>query len=459
MPAGLRRRFWREEGRINVALSETDSGCLGLRALAQGSYSRADQVNLAGADTTLLVDCMEGDFLASTRERERRLSDWCRKLGRPLLRSYLSTSEIPRIVEHCRELLPEVLSVVCLQECAEDSQLAALASFFFGELFAEMCRENLLQRKADAVWQRRRIDRLAGKPAHGPGDAGIRSIEIARHVVKQEVFRLLDAIPMDATAKAAIFQTAFQRVAVELAFYLPQRLEKLQATCLRHTLKAVYDLRPEALPARTRAFVRGNPDKEPAVWKKRFGTVLMRHRDPSEAFDGESATHIIRAACQKVAKTRLRADRALRTYLLLELGGCTVASPQAQIILRKLTREAANDHLGFRPEQLKERFRDIQVPGQSAGWASVLRLGKYLGDRWQRLSRNDPFKQILERRDTDEIETELFYFVDEFTINDSLWTQQHLVGFAHALCWLCEDREDRWRQWLGLSASAASVAY
>ncbi len=62
MPTGFLRRSWREGGRSGVALSETSSGRLGLRALAQGSFSKADRANLAGADLTLLFDCMEAHF-------------------------------------------------------------------------------------------------------------------------------------------------------------------------------------------------------------------------------------------------------------------------------------------------------------------------------------------------------------------------------------------------------------
>ncbi len=371
-----------------------------------------------------------------------------------MVRSYLSTSEIPRITELCHELVPEVLNVVCLQQRAEDSELGALASFFFGELLAAMRRENLVQQGADAVWQRRRVNRLAARPR----DAGIRSVEVARLIAKQEVFRFLDSMPLDATAKSAIFQEAFQGVAAELEPYSPQTFEYVQAMCLRYTLKTVYQSSPQVLQPRIRMFLKNNPDNKPEVWRKKFGTVLTRGRRSSEDFDYKHIAYAVRVACQNVANTRVRADRALRTYLLLELGGCAVANPGARTILRNLTRKAAKIHPGFQSEQLNERFRDIQVPGQRAGWASALRLGKYLGDRWQQLRGKSPFKRVLESRDTDEIETELFFFVDEFTRDDSLWTPEHLAGFAHALCWLCEQNEDVWRQWLDLSSSAVSIA-
>ena len=454
MPGGFRRRSWREGGRNEVALSQTDADRLGLHALAQGSYSKADRANLVKADLILLFDCMEGVLLARTGGRQRRISDWRRKRGRPLEKSYLSSSEIPRIIERCHELHPEVLNVVCLQEHAENSELGALASFFFGELFAAMRRENLVQQGAGAVWRKRRVDATS--------EPGIRSIEAARQKAKKEVFGFLDAIPLDATAKAAIFEEAFRRVDAELAPYEPQDLvpyepqsfEDLQTVCLRTTLKAVYESRPEALPPRIRRFLKNKPNVRPDVWQKKCAAVLTRSRDRSE---DQGVAHAIRAACQKMANTRVRADRALRTYLLLELGGCAVASPGARTILRKLTRKAAKIHPGFQLEQFNERFRDIQVPGQRAGWASALRLGKYLGDRWQQLRGKSPFKRVLESRDTDKIETELFFFADEFTRDDSLWTQEHLAGFAHALCWLCEDREDHWRQWLDIFSSAASA--
>jgi hypothetical protein len=109
--------------------------------------------------------------------------------------------------------------------------------------------------------------------------------------------------------------------------------------------------------------------------------------------------------------------------------------------LKSITFEGTDGRLTIGGSRIVEKHK---------GWKAIQRIGKEIEHSWRTLPKDGPFKDLIQVRDHEQLEAELFYFVDQFCRDKHLWTEKHVAGFAHGLCWLCGTNEANWRDWLCL---------
>ena len=465
MPAEFKRRYWKNSQHGNAPLPQSDRRRLGLQEKQDATFAALDKANCRAADLTLLLHVANGEVKASVRQRQKRVWN-CRSKGMAIEEAYLSIAESPRIRLLAYRRSVEVINVVCLQNSPDDSAASDMVRLFMDVLLESL--GEITEPNGDAVWSIKRRRTMSGASfatkflSTGESRFLSSALEYAEHCILD----YLSDFRVDPALSRQVYDEARESTKQSLRGYVGAPLTTRRPAkgfgqiWLANTVCALNAVIPGLLTdRRLRKAQRGlvTPHTQRSVYTK-----LSRQATSAGSADGLQSQLL--SACCAISQTRLREDRALRIWLLLVVGGAWAASPEVSRVLTRLKRSLQQLNRDFHSVELAKRLNCITFEETSGrltvggsrivekykGRMAIQRIGKKMEHSWRTLPKDGPFKDLIQVRDHEQLEAELFYFVDQFRHDESLWTEKNIAGFAHGLCWLCGTDEANWRDWLCL---------
>lgn len=395
----------------------------------QARTDSCDRQNAKNSDATLM--------LGTAVEDEAGRQDFAQRLA-PCRAARGTFEELKELTQWIVNGNFEVLHLICLEGPPETH---AALGVFLDWLFCLLSAAHELERNAESIWvNRRRVRRR--RDCGSPVDLFVSRTSDREQFRPAAVKHACDAVvrslsnwPIAPSTIARILKQTLPKVDETIDGWRLRRNQRIDQY-VWHTLvrPKLVQIRPDLLTQHEH-HCHAQEGRLPSDRKLFRRLMKGRHSLPESKF---------REACEIVSKTRLRDDRGLRTHLLVELAG---AREDYCDLLRRIRNARA---LGpeFTVTAFNKRFAGLVVTpgdehvGEWRGWKAF----RYIAANC--LVAGHVSRYAAVHTDPEQLEAELFWFVDEFPVDDRLWTAAEVAGFAAGLWLLCGNDAMLWADWL-----------